>query len=66
MSVVRSELSLAAGTGTFGARVAGAGTDDLKLFESFFETVTGAVAGPDHRQVFTDALAELDRKERAA
>jgi hypothetical protein len=22
--------------------------------------------GPEHRQVFTDALAEIDRKERAA
>jgi hypothetical protein len=54
------------GEGAFGQQVAGAGKDDLKLFESFFETVTGALPGPEHRTVFTDALAQLERTERAA
>jgi exonuclease SbcD len=66
VNVVRSALSAAPAHGSFGERVAGAGRDDLKLFESFFERVTGAVAGPDHRQVLTEALAEIEKKERAA
>ncbi len=66
VSVVRRELVAAPGQGSFGAQVAGAGHDDLKLFESFFNQVTGALPGPAHREVFTAALAELDRKERAA
>jgi exonuclease SbcD len=66
LNVVRSALSAAPAQGSFGERVAGAGTDDLKLFESFFERVTGVVAGPDHRQVLADALGEIDRRERAA
>ena len=65
LNVVREELSVPGG-GAFGQQVAGAGRDDLKLFESFFSTVTGALPGPEHRQAFTDALAEIDRKERAA
>jgi exonuclease SbcD len=66
LNVVRRELAAGAGLGTFGQQVAGAGKDDLKLFESFFEAVTDALPGPEHRQVFTDALAEIERKERAA
>jgi exonuclease SbcD len=66
LNVVRLELAAAPGQGTFGQQVAGAGRDELKLFESFFSTVTGALPGPEHRQVFTDALAEIDRQERAA
>jgi exonuclease SbcD len=66
LNVVRRELAAAPGLGTFGQQVAGAGKDDLKLFESFFEAVTDALPGPEHRQVFTDALAEIGRKERAA
>jgi exonuclease SbcD len=66
LNVVRRELAAAPGEGAFGERVAGAGQDDLKLFEAFFETVAGALPGPEHRQAFADALAELDRKERAA
>jgi DNA repair protein SbcD/Mre11 len=65
LSVVREELAVTA-RGAFGQQVASAGGDDLKLFESFFSTVTGALPGPEHRQAFTDALAEIDRKERAA
>jgi exonuclease SbcD len=66
LNVVRRELSVTPGEGAFGQQVAGAGKDDLKLFESFFETVTGALPGPEHRTVFTDALAQLERTERAA
>jgi exonuclease SbcD len=66
LNVVRSALSAAPAQGSFGERVAGAGRDDLKLFESFFERVTGAVAGPEHRQVLAEALSEISRKERAA
>ncbi len=66
LNVVRMELAGAPGQGAFGQQVAGAGHDDVKLFEAFFERVTGALPGPEHRQVFTDALAEIDRKERAA
>jgi DNA repair protein SbcD/Mre11 len=66
LNVVRGELALDPAAGAFRQQVAGAGHDDLKLFEAFFETVTSALPGPEHRQVFTDALAEIDRKERAA
>ncbi len=66
VSVVRRELAAAPGQGSFGQQVAGAGHDDLKLFESFFNAVTGALPGPAHREVFTGALAELERKDRAA
>jgi len=66
LNVVRRELAPRPGEGAFGQQVAGAGKDDLKLFESFFDTVTGALPGPEHRTVFTDALAELARTERAA
>lgn len=66
LNVVRKELAVAPAQGTFGQQVAGAGRDDLKLFESFFETVTGALPGPEHREVFGQALAAIDRRERAA
>jgi DNA repair protein SbcD/Mre11 len=66
LNVLRKDLAAAPGHGTFGQQVAGAGRDDLKLFECFFETVTSALPGPEHRQVFVDALAEIERKERAA
>jgi exonuclease SbcD len=66
LNVVRGELALGPAPGAFRQQVAGAGHDDLKLFEAFFETVTSALPGPEHRQAFTDALAEIDRKERAA
>ena len=66
LNVARVELASAPGQGSFGQQVAGAGRDDLKLFESFFTSVTGALPGPEHRQVFARALAEIDRKERAA
>jgi exonuclease SbcD len=66
LNVVRGALSAAPAQGSFGDRVAGAGSDDLKLFESFFERVTGAAAGPEHRAVFAEALARVERKERAA
>jgi hypothetical protein len=66
LNVVRRELAVTAEQGAFGQQVAGAGKDDAKLFESFFDTVTGALPGPEHRKVFADALAELERKERAA
>ena len=66
LSVVRRELAAAPGAGAFGQQVAGAGRDDLRLFESFFHTVTGAVPGPEHRRAFGGALAEVDRAERAA
>jgi exonuclease SbcD len=66
LNVVRRELAAAGAPGAFGQAVAGAGRDDLKLFEAFFETVTSALPGPEHRQVFVDALAEVERKERAA
>jgi DNA repair protein SbcD/Mre11 len=66
LNVVRKELALGPVEGAFGRRVADAGADDGKLFESFFETVTGAVPGPAHREAFGEALAELERKERVA
>jgi exonuclease SbcD len=66
LNVLRRDLGAAAGLGTFGEQVAGAGRDDLKLFESFFEAVTDALPGPEHRQVFADALGAIERKERAA
>jgi exonuclease SbcD len=66
LSVVRSALSAAPAQGSFGERVAGAGHDDLRLFESFFERVTGALPGPEHRAVLSEALGEIDREERAA
>ena len=65
LNVVRKDLT-AGGEGTFAARVDRAGGDDLKLFEAFFETVAGATPGPEHREVFAGALAEVVRKERAA
>ncbi len=66
LSVVRRTLAAGAGAGTFGQQVAGAGGDDLKLFESFFKAVTDTLPGPEHRQAFADALAEIERAERAA
>ncbi|MFO0585768.1 MAG: exonuclease SbcCD subunit D [Anaeromyxobacter sp.] len=66
LNVVRKELALGAVASKFGAQVDGAGNDDAKLFGSFFETVTGTVAGPAHREVFAEALSELDLKERVA
>lgn len=66
LSVVRRELAAAPGAGTFGHQVAGAGRDDLKLFESFYKAVTDTLPGPEHREAFVGALAEIERKERAA
>lgn len=66
LNVVRRELAVPPGQGAFREQVAGAAGDELRLFDSFFATVTGALPGPDHRQVFVDALAEIGRKERAA
>jgi exonuclease SbcD len=66
VSVVRRELAAAPGGGSFGQQVAGAGHDDLKLFECFFHQVTGALPGPAQREAFTAAVEELGRKERAA
>jgi exonuclease SbcD len=66
LNVLRSALAAAPGQGSFGERVAGAGNDDLKLFESFFERVTGAVAGPEHREVLAEALGQVEKTERAA
>ncbi|ABS26347.1 nuclease SbcCD, D subunit [Anaeromyxobacter sp. Fw109-5] len=65
LNVLRKDLE-GGGDGTFASRVDGAGGDDLKLFEAFFETVAGATPGPEHREVFAGALAEIARKERAA
>ncbi len=66
VSVVRSELALPVPGASFSRQVAGAGRDDLKLFESFFRTVAGADAGPEHRAAFAEALAAVERQERAA
>jgi exonuclease SbcD len=65
LNVTRKVLA-PGGEGKFARRVEDAGSDDLKLFESFFETVAGVVPGPEHRAVFADVLAELRRTERAA
>jgi DNA repair protein SbcD/Mre11 len=65
LNVVRTDLT-AGGEGTFARRVEGAGGDDLRLFEAFFETVAGAAPGPEHRDAFASAVAEVVRKERAA
>ncbi len=54
------------GEGEFARRVAQAGRDDQALFESFFERVTGASPGPEYRAVFTEAIEQLRRRERAA
>jgi DNA repair protein SbcD/Mre11 len=66
VSVVRSELGAVQAPGSFGERVDGAGRDDLKLFQSFFQAVTSVAPGPEHDEVFTAALAAVDREERAA
>lgn len=66
VSVVRSELAVPTAGISFSRQVAGAGRDDLKLFDSFFRTVTGAEVGDEHRAVFTEALAAVDRQERDA
>ena len=65
LSVVRPELT-AGGAGTFSARVAGAGGDDLMLFRAFVEAVAGAP--PDEAQVacFSSALDAVATKERAS
>jgi exonuclease SbcD len=65
LNVVRKDAG-AGGRGTFAERVEGAGRDDLRLFEAFFETVTGALPGPEHRAIFSGALATVERRERAA
>jgi exonuclease SbcD len=66
VSVVRSELAASTAGTSFSRQVAGAGRDDLKLFESFFRTVLDAEPEPEHRGAFTDALAAVDRAERDA
>lgn len=66
VNVLRGALAATPAQGSFGARVAGAGQDDLKLFESFFESVTRATPGPEHREVFAGAIAGVERTERAA
>ncbi len=66
VSVVRKELAAAPDQGSFGQQVAGAGHDDMKLFEGFFRSVGGGEASPEQRRVFADALAAVDRKERSA
>jgi exonuclease SbcD len=66
VSVVRSELAAPTAGISFSGKVASAGRDDLKLFDSFFRTVTGDNAGEDHRSVFNEALAAVDREERGA
>jgi exonuclease SbcD len=65
LNVVRRDLR-ADGEGAFARRVEAAGGDDLRLFDTFFEAVTGTVAGPEHRDVFAGAVREVARKERAA
>jgi exonuclease SbcD len=66
VSVVRTEPRAGTAQGSFGQRVAGAGRDDLLLFEAFFRTVAGEEPGPQHRQAFCEALAATDREERGA
>ncbi len=64
VSVVRSELALPLAGASFSRQVEGAGHDDRLLFESFFRTVVGADPEAEHRAVFVEALAEIDRQER--
>jgi exonuclease SbcD len=54
------------GEGEFARRVARAGGDDAVLFDSFFERVTGALPAPEIRGVFSEALEQLQRRDRAA
>jgi exonuclease SbcD len=65
LNVVRKEAG-PGGRGTFAERVEGAGRDELRLFDAFFETVTGALPGPEHRAIFSGALQTVERRERAA
>jgi len=65
LNVLRREAG-AGGRGTFAERVEGAGRDELRLFDAFFETVTGALPGPEHRAIFSGALQTVERRERAA
>lgn len=65
LNVVRRVLS-PGGEGTFARRVEEAGRDEVKLFDSFFETVTGAAPGPEYRAVFEESLAAMRNRERAA
>jgi exonuclease SbcD len=65
LNVTRTVLA-PAGEGEFARRVARAGRDDLTLFDSFFERVTGALPAPEARSVFSEALERLQRRDRAA
>jgi DNA repair protein SbcD/Mre11 len=66
VSVVRAELSAGAAQGSFSQHVDGAGRDDLRLFEAFVTTVTGAAPDPAQQAVFGEALAAADQEERGA
>jgi hypothetical protein len=63
LSVLRPELA-AGGEGSFSARVAGAGGDDLALFRAFVEAVAGAP--PEEAQVacFSSAVDAVAARER--
>jgi exonuclease SbcD len=65
VSVRRRELQLESGQGHFARTVAGAGQDDLKLFEAFFQNVTGGPPTGAELAVFREAVEALDRQERA-
>jgi exonuclease SbcD len=64
--VTREAWQLAEGAGGFSSRINAAGGDDERLFAGFFEAVTGAAPGPEHRALFASALTETRGQERAA
>ena len=65
LSVLRPAL-LPGGEGTFAARVAGAGGDDLALFDAFMATVSGGPPGPGEAACFAAALDAVAGRERDA
>jgi exonuclease SbcD len=65
LSVLRPALR-PGGEGTFAARVAGAGGDDLALFDAFMATVSGGPPGPGEAACFAAALDAVAGRERDA
>ncbi|HZZ84721.1 MAG TPA: exonuclease SbcCD subunit D [Anaeromyxobacteraceae bacterium] len=66
LEVQRAGLALAAVEGSFAARLAAAGGDDLRLFEGFFADMTGGPPGEAERELFREAFEEVARAGREA
>lgn len=66
LEVQRAELAVAPVEGTFAARLAAAGGDDMRLFEGFFADMTGGPPGEEERTLFQEAFDEVARAGREA